>query len=92
MNNKKMIIIKMKDKYNLSKTWIVKVYKCGKVYLNQEIHGFTVYKRDWRTTKKHLKEFIHIDIYKNSKNPNKVIDCTVNEKTGISSILVETRG
>lgn len=87
-----MTIIRMKDKYNKSKTWLVKIYKCGKVYLNQEIQGITVYKRDWRTTKKHLKDFIHIDIYKNSKNPNKVIDCTQDLKTGNYSILVETRG
>jgi len=91
MNNK-MIIIRMKDKYNLSKTWVVKVYKCGKVYLNQEIHGITVYKRDWRTTKKYLRDFINIDIYKNSKTPSKVIDCVIDENKGISNILVETRG
>lgn len=86
-----MTIIKMVDKYNKGKTWIVKVYKCGKVYLNQEIHGIT-YKRDTRTNKKYLRDFINIDIYKKSKNPNKVIDCILNEKTGNYSILVETRG
>lgn len=89
---KNLTIIKMVDKYNKGKTWVVKVYKCGKVMLNQEIQGFTVYKRDTRTNKKYLRDFINIDIYKNSKNPNKVIDCTQDLKTGIYSILVETRG
>lgn len=87
-----MTIIRMRDKYNLAKTWVVKVYKCGKIMLNQEIHGITVYKRDTKTTKRHLRDFINIDIYKRSNNPNKVIDCTQDLKTGIYSILVETRG
>ena len=90
MNNKKMIIIKMADRYNKAKTWVIKVYKCGKIMLNEEIHGITVYKRDTRVTKRYLRDFLDIDIYKKSNdtsNKINVIDCTIGEK--YNTIVIE---
>jgi hypothetical protein len=89
MNNKKMIIIKMVDKYNKAKTWKIKIYNCGKIMINQEVEGNRV-KRDTRSSKKYLKDFIGIDIYKRSNNSNRVIDCIIDKSTGIYNILVES--
>jgi hypothetical protein len=83
MNNKKMIIIKMADKYNKAKTWVIKIYKCGKIMINQEVECNRVTKRDTRVTKRYLRDFLDIDIYKRSNdtsNKINVINCTIGEK------------
>jgi len=90
MNNKKMKIIKMVDKYNKAKTWVIKIYNCGKIMINQEVEGNRVSKRDTRSSKKYLRDFLDIDIYKRSNNSNRVIDCTIDKSTGIYNILVES--
>ena len=68
--------IRVQDQYNENKVYIVKVYNCGHTYVNQEIKGDIIYSKFIKTTKSHLKEFLGIDIFKNTNTPNKVLDCT----------------
>lgn len=49
-----MKISKHTDKWNPAKVWIFKRYASGNYYMNQEIAGRRFYKRDVRTTKKHI--------------------------------------
>lgn len=43
------------DKYNTYKVWLIKRYKCGTYYLNQEFDGRVCKGGYIRVTKKHLK-------------------------------------
>lgn len=51
-----MKTLRIKDKYNPLKIWIVKVSKCRHYYFNQEIEGKMHLSSFVRTTKKHLLE------------------------------------
>lgn len=44
----------VEDLYNKNKVWIIKKYKSGNIYYNQQIEGKTIYCFT-RTTKKFLK-------------------------------------
>lgn len=46
-----MTITRIQDKYNPNKVWIVKRYKCGHYYVNQEICGRLFYHRFTRMKK-----------------------------------------
>ena len=49
-----MITTRHTDRWNPRKVWIFKRYASGNYYMNQEIAGCRLYKRDTRTTKKHI--------------------------------------
>ncbi len=49
-----MKLIRIRDKYNLDKVWIIKKSKCCHYYLQQEIKGKLFYSRFVRTSKKLL--------------------------------------
>lgn len=49
-----MMKIRIKDKYNPFKYWIVKISASHHYYVNQEIKGLIVYKSFQRVTKRHL--------------------------------------
>ncbi len=49
-----MTIIKIKDKYNSNKVWIIKYTKCRHYYLNQAICDRLIYNKFIRTSLKHL--------------------------------------
>jgi len=83
----KKITIRVQDQYNQDKVYLVKVYNCGHIYMNQEIKGKTIYPRWVKTTKANLKEFIGIDIYKNTKTPSKVLDCTRLQDGNVEMVL-----
>lgn len=51
-----MNIIRITDRHNLNKVWIIKRYPSGNYYLNQEICGRIFYNGFVRTTAKHLAE------------------------------------
>lgn len=51
-----MEILKIQDKYNNSKVWVIKKTACGHYFMNQEICGNMFYNRFTKTTKKHLKQ------------------------------------
>lgn len=46
--------IRITDKYNPKKIWLVRYYGCGHYFYNQEIAGKKFYKRYSKTTRKHL--------------------------------------
>lgn len=46
--------LRVQDKYNPIKVWLVKQYSNGTYYFNQEINGRKVNKKYQRTTRKHL--------------------------------------
>lgn len=50
--------IRVYDKYNPHKVWIIKHTKCGHYYLNQEIYGKLFYPKFQRTNKWHIREII----------------------------------
>jgi len=52
---KMMKIKRIIDKYNHSKIWVIKLYKGGAVYVNQEIKGYKVSKKFTRMTMKGLR-------------------------------------
>lgn len=47
-------MLRIPDKYNSNKVWLVKRYVCGAYYVNQEVNGRVFYKRFTKTTKKYL--------------------------------------
>lgn len=49
-----MKVFRIKDRFNENKVWLVKRYKSGNYYINQEICGKTFYKKFVRSTAKHL--------------------------------------
>lgn len=51
-----MKVFRIKDRFNKNKVWLVKRYKSGNYYINQEICGRTFYKRFVRSTAKYLTE------------------------------------
>lgn len=53
-----MEIKRIQDKFNKNKIWIIKKYKCGHYYLNQEIYGISYYHGFQRVTKKYLKQIL----------------------------------
>lgn len=46
---------KITDKYNVNKVWLIKRYKCGTYYFNQEIAGNVFNKAFIQVTKRYLK-------------------------------------
>ena len=50
----KMNITRVQDRYNSQKVWLIKRYRSGNYYLNQQICGRTFYDGFVRTTAKHL--------------------------------------
>jgi len=57
-----MKTIRINDKWDNWKVWIIKVYNRGEVYFNQECHGTMTNYKFVRTTKKYLKEYLKIDV------------------------------
>lgn len=53
-----MKVIRIPDRFNSRKVWLVKRYKSGNYYLNQEICGQTFYNGFVRVTKKFLAELL----------------------------------
>lgn len=53
-----MTIIRIQDKYNPHKVWIIKRYNCGHYAVNQEICGKIFYKGFQRMTKRHINEVL----------------------------------
>lgn len=51
-----MQVVRILDKFNLDKVWIVKRYSCGTFYVNQEIKGKRFNRRATRMTKQALNE------------------------------------
>lgn len=49
-------VIRVQDKYNPCKVWLVKRYSNGTYYFNQEIKGYAHNKKYQRTTKRHLED------------------------------------
>lgn len=49
-----MKTIRHTDKWNPRKVWVFTRYASGNYYMNQEIGGRRFYKRNVRTTKKHI--------------------------------------
>lgn len=49
-----MEIIRRIDEYNANKVWLIKRYKDGHYYLNQEIKGRKFYRRFYRFRKREL--------------------------------------
>lgn len=47
-------IVRIQDKYNPNKVWLIKRTKCGHYYLQQEIKCRLFYKKFTRITKKWL--------------------------------------
>ncbi len=54
----KMNITRVQDRWNDKKVWLIKRYRSGNYYINQEICGRTFYDGFVRTTAKHLVEII----------------------------------
>lgn len=50
----KMKIIRVSDKYNKNKVWLIKRYKDGHYYVNQEICGKIIYRSYQRMSKKYI--------------------------------------
>ena len=57
-----MKTIRINDKWDNWKVWIIKVYNKGEVYFNQECHGIMTNYKFTRTTKKYLNEYLNIDV------------------------------
>lgn len=55
---KKQTPKRVRDPWNQTKIWLIKTYKSGAVYINQEIAGRTFYKSYQRTTKARLREIL----------------------------------
>lgn len=53
-----MKVIRIPDRFNPRKAWLVKRYKSGNYYLNQEICGQIFYNGFVRVTKKNLAELL----------------------------------
>lgn len=51
-----MRTLKITDKWNSEKVWVVKIYKCGTVYVNQEVKGKMLGRKFARMTIRQLKE------------------------------------
>jgi hypothetical protein len=51
-----MKILRVQDKYNSSKIWVIKITACGHYYMNQEICGSLFYNKFSKTTKRYLKQ------------------------------------
>lgn len=51
-----MKTLKIPDKWNGEKVWVVKIYKCGAVYVNQEVKGKILGRKFARMTKRQLRE------------------------------------
>lgn len=51
-------ISRITDRYNTNKVWIIKRYKDGHYYLNQEISHKMFYTKYTRTTLKHINEVL----------------------------------
>ena len=65
-----MKILKIIDRFNLSKTWVIKYYPCcGNYYVIQEIDGLRYHDRFQRMTKKYLKNIgLPIDLWRLKDN------------------------
>lgn len=50
LKNKENMKMRIEDKYNASKVWIIKRYDSGNYYLNQEVKGRKQYRSFVRTT------------------------------------------
>ena len=57
-----MKILKVIDKYQDWKVWVIKIYGKGEVYFNQECYGRIMYHKFTRTTKRYLNELLERDI------------------------------
>lgn len=53
-----MKITRIQDRWNDKKVWLIKRYRSGNYYLNQQICGRTFYNGFVRTSAKHLAEII----------------------------------
>lgn len=53
-----MKVIRIPDRFNSRKVWVVKRYKSGNYYLNQEICSQTFYNGFVRVTRKFLAEIL----------------------------------
>lgn len=49
-----MVKRRIVDRYNQDKVWMIKRYRSGNFYVNQEIKGNKIYNRDVRMTKQML--------------------------------------
>lgn len=59
-----MKIIRVIDKYNLYKEWIIKKYSNGTYYFNQVVYGTKLNKKFTRTTKKYLIDVLGKEVIK----------------------------
>lgn len=77
--------LKVIDKYDHRKTWIIKIYKKGEIYFNQEIYGRRVYHKFTRTTKKYLSNLLE-------RNINEIIDedCRSKEEIAYRDKFIKT--
>lgn len=50
-----MEVIKIQDRFNPDKIWVLRRYTSGNYYVNQEIKGQRMYNKDRRMTAKFLK-------------------------------------
>ncbi|HCB94520.1 MAG TPA: hypothetical protein DEP65_01850 [Ruminococcus sp.] len=57
-----MEIIRIQDKYNANKVWLVKRYKCGHYAVNQEVCGKPFYKSFRRMTKSYIDSIIESEV------------------------------
>lgn len=57
-----MKVIKIVDKYNSNKIWIIKIYSCGHYYVNQEICGRLFNRSFRRLTKSFIKSILDLSI------------------------------
>lgn len=53
-----MTIIRISDRFNSKKVWLIKRYPSGNYYINQEICGKTFYDGFVRVTKKFLADIL----------------------------------
>lgn len=53
-----MTIKRITDRHNARKVWIIKRYKCGHFYVNQEICGRVFYPAYRRLTKRFITEIL----------------------------------
>lgn len=49
-----MEVIRIQDRYNDGKVWVIKRSACGHYYANQENYGYMLNKKFSKTTKKQL--------------------------------------
>ena len=59
-----MKTIKIQDRFNSAKVWVITRYSCGHYWVNQEIHGRRFYAKNTKTKAKSINTVLDIDITK----------------------------